>query len=28
VTFNVPTTLGEPGGAVVLCARTEMEVRP
>jgi hypothetical protein len=28
VTFNVPTTLGEAGGSVVLCAGTELEVRP
>ncbi|MDA0173400.1 conjugal transfer protein [Solirubrobacter taibaiensis] len=28
VTFNVPTTLGEPDSAVVLCARTELEVQP
>src|SRR5690349_12497065 len=28
VTFNVPTTFGDSGGAVVLCARTELEVRP
>jgi conjugation transfer TcpE-like protein len=28
VTFNVPTTLGEPGGAVVLCPGTTLEVEP
>jgi hypothetical protein len=28
VTFNVPTTLGEAGGSVVVCAGTELEVRP
>src|SRR4051794_5733040 len=28
VRFNVPTTLGEAGGSVVLCAGTELEVRP
>src|SRR4051794_14748517 len=28
VTFNVPTTIGEPGDAVVLCPGTVLEVRP
>jgi hypothetical protein len=28
VTFNVETSLGEPGGAVVLCSRTVLEVKP
>lgn len=28
VTFNVATSLGEPGDAVVLCSRTVLEVKP
>src|SRR4051794_20793415 len=28
VTFNVPTMIGEPGDAVVICAGTKLEVRP
>src|SRR3954452_12256488 len=28
VTFNVPTTIGEPGDAVVLCPGPVLEVRP
>jgi hypothetical protein len=28
VTFNVPTTLGEAGGAVVLCKEVVLEVKP
>src|SRR3954447_9063791 len=28
VTFNVPTTLGDSGGSVVVCAGVELEVRP
>src|SRR4051812_46140834 len=28
VTFNVPTTIGEPGDALVICAGAKLEVRP